>query len=78
MITFCVSVKEGAISRRVRITAASIERAMRIAGEGAPGREVIPIFPIDPESFFAPEGAAERVEYLTSWRPFAEEEAAVA
>ena len=72
MITFCVSVEEGAVSRRVRVTAASMERAVRIAGGGEPGREVIPVFPIDPEAFFAPEGAAERVEHLTGGRSFAE------
>ena len=69
MITFCVSVEEGAVSRRVRVTAASMERAVRIAGGGEPGREIVPVFPIDPEPFFAPEGAAERVEYLTGGRP---------
>ena len=72
MITFCVSVKEGAAVRRVRITAASMERAVRIAGGGEPGREVMPVFPIDPEAFFASEGATERVEYLTGGRPFTE------
>ena len=72
MITFCVNVKEGAVVRRVRITAASMERAVRIAGGGEPGREVIPVFSIDPEAFFAPEGAAERVEHLTGGRSFAE------
>ena len=72
MMAFCVSVKEGAVVRRVRITAASMERAVLIAGGGEPGREVMPVFPIDPEAFFASEGAAERVEYLTGGRPFAE------
>ena len=75
MITFCVSVEEGSVVRRVRVTAASMERAMRLAGRGEPGREVTPVFPIDPEAFFAPEGAAERVEHLTRRRLLAEEAA---
>ena len=76
MITFCVMVKEGAVVRRVRVTAASMERAVILAGGGAPGSEVTPVFLIDPEAFFAPEGAAERVEYPAERRTFAEEAAA--
>ena len=68
MIACCSTVEEGSVVRRVRITAASMERAVRIAGGGEPGREVVPVFPIDPAAFFASEGAAERVEYLTGGR----------
>jgi hypothetical protein len=39
--------------RRVRITAPSIERALGMAGNGKPGKEVRVVFPLDPGSFFA-------------------------
>lgn len=55
MICVSIEVREGALTRRVRITAPSIERALGIASAGKPGREVRPLFPIDPESFFVPE-----------------------
>jgi hypothetical protein len=54
MIRVTVEVREGAVSRRVRVTAPSIERALEMMG--ADQREVRLIFPIDPETFFA-EGA---------------------
>jgi hypothetical protein len=54
MIRVTVEVREGTVSRRVRVTAASIERALELTGRGAPGeREVRVVFPIDPEAFFA-------------------------
>jgi hypothetical protein len=53
MIRVTVEVREKAVSRRVRVTAPSIERALELTGEGKPGREVRVVFPIDPESFFA-------------------------
>lgn len=53
----CVTIelREGAVTRRVRITAPSIERAMEMAGDGKPGRTARLLFPIDPEAFFVPE-----------------------
>lgn len=54
MIRVAVEVREGAVTRRVRITAPSIERALEIAGAGKPGLEVRLLFPIDAEAFFAP------------------------
>jgi hypothetical protein len=54
MIRVAVGVREGTVTRRVRITAPSIERALEIAGAGKPGLKVRLLFPIDPEAFFVP------------------------
>jgi hypothetical protein len=54
MIGVAVEVREGAVTRRVQITAPSIERALEIAGAGKPGLEVRLVFPIDPGAFFVP------------------------
>jgi hypothetical protein len=55
-----IEVREGAVTRRVRITASSIERALKIAGDGTPGRSVRIVFPIDPEAYFVHESAGRR------------------
>ncbi len=55
MVCVTVEIREGAITRRTRITAPSIKRAMRIASKGKPGCEARLLFPIDPEAFFMPE-----------------------
>ncbi len=55
-----IEVREGAVTRRVRITAPSIERAMTMAGDGKPGRRARLLFPIDAEDFFVPEGSRRR------------------
>ena len=52
MICVPVEIHEGAITRQMRVTAPSIARALRIAGDGKPGRRVRLVFPIDPEAFF--------------------------
>jgi ribosomal protein L11 len=52
MICVTVEIREGAITRQVRVTAPSITRALRIAGDGMPGHRVRLVFPIDPEAFF--------------------------
>jgi hypothetical protein len=54
MIRVTVEVREGALTYRVRVTAPSIERAIKITGDGKPGRRVRLVFPIDPEVFFLP------------------------
>ena len=54
MIRVVVEVGEGAVTRRVQITAPSIERALEVAGAGKPGLEVRLLFPIDPGAFFVP------------------------
>jgi hypothetical protein len=52
MIRVTVEINEKAISRRVRVTASSIERALELAGEGKPGKKVRLVFPKQPEAFF--------------------------
>jgi hypothetical protein len=54
MICVTVEIREGAIRRQMRVTAPSITRALRIAGDGKPGHRVRLVFPIDPEAFFVP------------------------
>jgi hypothetical protein len=56
MICVTVEIREGTLTRRVQISAPSIERALEIAGGGKPGRNVRLVFPIDPEAFFGPRG----------------------
>jgi hypothetical protein len=56
MICVTVEIREGTVTRRARLTTSSIERALKLAGEGKPGRRVRLIFPIDSEAFFAPGG----------------------
>jgi hypothetical protein len=60
MIRVSVEIREGVFTRRVRITASSIELALEIAGEGKPGRRVRLLFPIDPEAIFVPDGSDKR------------------
>lgn len=55
MIRVTVAIGEGALTHRARITAPSIERALKIAGGGRPGRRVRLVFPLDPEAFFLAE-----------------------
>jgi hypothetical protein len=52
MIRVTVEIRDGALTHRTRVTAPSIERALKIAGRGKPGRRVRIVFPIDPEAFF--------------------------
>ena len=54
MICVTVEIREGTITRQVRVTAPSIALALRIAGDGRPGHRVRLVFPIDPEAFFVP------------------------
>ena len=59
MIRVTVEVGDGDLSRRLSITAASIEQALEMAGEG----EARVLFPIEPEAFFVgdlrPQGLTE-------------------
>ena len=57
MICVTVEIREGTVTRRARLTTSSIERALKLAGEGKPGRRVRLVFPIDSEAFFAPGGS---------------------
>ena len=60
MIKVTVEIGEGALTQRVQITAPSIKQALKMAGEGKPGRRVRLLFPIDPEVFFVPESPTQR------------------
>ena len=60
MTRVSVETSEGALTRGARITAPSIEYALKIAREGKPGRRVRLLFPIDPEAFFVPEDSGRR------------------
>jgi hypothetical protein len=59
MITLTVEKRYGTATARVRVRAASIERALRLAGEGARV-----VFPIDAEQFFADQDSPEGIEEL--------------
>jgi len=54
MICVTVEIREGALTHRARVIAPSIERALKIAGGGKPGRRMRLVFPIDPEAFSVP------------------------
>ncbi len=60
MICVSAEIREGALTRRVWVTAPSIERALKIAGAGKPSRRVGLVFPMDPEAFFVPEGYGQK------------------
>ncbi len=55
MICVSVEIREDALTRRVRITAPSIERALEIAKVGMLDRRVRLVFLMDPEAFFITE-----------------------
>jgi hypothetical protein len=55
MIRVAVEIREGALTHRTRVTAPSIERALKIAGGEKPGRRVPLTFLIEPETFFVTE-----------------------
>jgi len=59
MIAVTVEKSYGAATVRVRVRAASIERALRLAGEGARV-----VFPIEAELFFAAPDIQEGIEVL--------------
>ena len=52
MICVTVEIRKGALTRRARVTAPSIECALEIMREEKPDRRVRLLFPIDPEVFF--------------------------
>lgn len=55
MIRVTVEIREDALVHRTRVSAPSIERALKIAGGGKPGRRVRLVFTIEPEVFFVAE-----------------------
>jgi hypothetical protein len=56
MICVTVEIREGAVTHRAQFTTSSIQRALKLAGGGKPGRKVRLVFPIDSEAFFVPGG----------------------
>jgi hypothetical protein len=60
MIRVTIEVREGTLTRRIQISAPSIERALGIASLRKPGCEARLLFPIDPEAFFVPEDSGKR------------------
>jgi hypothetical protein len=60
MIHVTVEIREGALTHRTRVTAPSIERALKIAGGGIPGRRVSLVLPIEPEAFFVTEDSTRK------------------
>ncbi len=63
MIAVTVDKSYGTMTARVRVRAASIERALRLAGEGARL-----VFPIDAQLFFAAQDTQEGIEELPTVR----------
>jgi hypothetical protein len=64
VITVSVEQTRGATTRRLRVSAPTIERALVLAGKDRPGTFVEVLFPIDAEAFFAPAGTArEGIDY---------------
>ena len=62
MICVTIEIREGPLRRQVKITAPSIERAMKVAGDGKPGHRVRLLFPIEPEAFFVPDEDSDQRE----------------
>ena len=62
MICVTIEIREGPLTRRMQITAPSIERAMKVAEDGKPGHRVRLLFPIEPEAFFVPDENSDQRE----------------
>jgi hypothetical protein len=62
MICVTSEIREGPLTRRVQITAPSIELAMKVAGDRKPGHRVRLLFPIEPEAFFVPDEDSDQRE----------------
>ena len=60
MIMVTAEIGEGALTQRAQITAPSIEQALKMAGEGKPGRRVRLLFPIGSKAFFVPVSPIQR------------------
>ncbi|CAN5625626.1 hypothetical protein BH24ACT20_BH24ACT20_00310 [soil metagenome] len=54
MITVTVEQRQGPTTRRMQVSASSIERALEISGAGRSDTDVRVVFPIDAETFFVP------------------------
>ncbi len=63
MVTVTVEKRRGAAVIRARVTAASVERAVKLCGAGTRL-----VFPIDTDEFFADRNATERIVSAESGR----------
>jgi hypothetical protein len=52
MVTVSVKIRAGAVTCQVRVAAASIRRALEVAGEGRPGAGVEVVLPMAPDAYF--------------------------
>jgi hypothetical protein len=59
-VEICERARVGTLTHRERVTAPSIERALRITGDGKRGRRVRLLVSIDPQISFVPEGPGKR------------------
>ena len=59
MVSVCIQVGTETGSLKVAVRARSIERAARLVAERYPDSRIEVEFPIDPEGFFAEDGATE-------------------
>jgi hypothetical protein len=59
MVSVCIEVGNETGSLKVTVRARSIERAVRVVAERYPGSRIQVEFPINPEGFFADDGATE-------------------
>ena len=58
MVRVCIEVGcGGAGTTAMAVTAESIMRALEIAGERNPGCALNVVFPLDPDTFFTPDGS---------------------
>jgi hypothetical protein len=55
MIRVAIEIREDTLIHRTRVTAPSIEFALKIASGGKPGRRVRLVLPIEPAAFFVTE-----------------------
>jgi hypothetical protein len=55
MIRVTVEIREGALTYLTRVSAPSIERALKSLEGREPGRRVRLVFPIEPEAYFVTE-----------------------
>lgn len=53
MVRVSVEVDDGTARFQVTVQAGSVRRALEIAGDGTPGRDVRVVSPLDPDTFFA-------------------------
>ena len=68
MITVTVEQKQGATTRRMKVSALSIERALEISGSGRPDTAARVVFPIDAETLGISNDTDQRERGLNLYR----------